>query len=104
MKNWGTNWADQHIADLRAGKTVQFRPHGDSMRPLIKSGQLVTCEPLQQPPKVGDIVLCLVGTKQYVHLVKALGSGSVQIGNNHGKINGWASLYNVFGIVVKVEP
>lgn len=38
-------WATQYIAMLRDGKTVQFRPRGNSMTGLIETGQLCTVEP-----------------------------------------------------------
>lgn len=100
-------WADNYIEQLNKGETVQFRPRGNSMEPRIKSGQLVTVSPTvgswsTVDAKVGDIVLCKVNGHQYVHLVKSIGSdGRCQIGNNHGKINGWASA--VYGIVTAVE-
>ena len=33
-------WATGHIAKLKAGETVSFRPRGDSMVPKIRSGEL----------------------------------------------------------------
>jgi phage repressor protein C with HTH and peptisase S24 domain len=100
-------WADKYIERLDLGETVQFRPRGNSMEPRIKSGQLVTVDPLMTRDfKVGDIVLCTVDGKQYVHLVKQIaeapsGMRRTLIGNNHGKINGWAS--DVYGVVINVE-
>lgn len=56
----------------------------------IENGQLVTVTPLAQHVlKIGDIVLCKVNGVQYLHLVKAISGGRVQIGNNKGRINGW---------------
>jgi hypothetical protein len=106
-------WASEHIARLLRGETVSFRPVGGSMRPLIESGQLVTVEPLgvslqHHELKPGDIVLCRIVTWEYVHLVKEVryveGKWRFLIGNNHGKVNGWATQSNVFGRVVKIEP
>jgi hypothetical protein len=52
---------DAFAARVAAGQTVQFRPTGSSMVPLIRSRQLVTVEPVD-PAKlqVGDIVLARV--------------------------------------------
>ncbi len=86
--------------DLSDGKTVVIRPRGNSMEPKIKSGQEVTIAPLKTP-EVGDIVLCKVKGKFYVHLVKAIRDQSYQIGNNKGSINGWTK--SVFGKVVSVK-
>ena len=59
------------------------------MRPKIESGALVSLAPVTvEELTVGDAVLCKVKGNTYVHLVKALQGGRVQIGNNKGKING----------------
>lgn len=115
-------WADNYIKKLQAGETVQFRPRGNSMTPRIKSGQLVTVAPLEEPVKYGDVVLCKVNGRQYLHLVKgvevnvvtqyedyiahhsARGIARYLIGNNRGRINGWTATSNVYGIVTAVEP
>jgi len=97
-------WASQHIAALRTGATVQFRPRGHSMRGKIESGQLCTVSPVDPASlAVGDIVLCKVNGREYLHLVKAVQGGRFQIGNNHGRINGWVSAGAIFGKCVKVE-
>jgi Peptidase S24-like len=95
-----------HVQALKEGKTVKFRPHGNSMRPIIESGQLVTVEPLNdRVPEVGDAVLCKVNGRQMLHKVTAIGSdGRYQISNNHGHINGWCTLANIYGILTAVEP
>lgn len=97
-------WATFHIEKLRAGQTVTFRPRGNSMTPKIESGQLCTVEPIKDPGtlQVGEIVLCKVNGSEYLHLIKAIRDGQFQIGNNHGRINGWTKA--VFGRLVSVEP
>lgn len=96
------SWATAYIAKLKAGETVSFRPRGNSMAGKVESGQLCTVAPVTDLA-VGDIVLCKVAGNQYLHLVKALRPGQVQIGNNKGFINGWTSTANVFGKLVRVE-
>ena len=60
------------------------------MKGKVESGQLCTVEPVDAATiKVGDIVLCKVNGKQYLHLVKAIQGKRFQIGNNRGRINGW---------------
>ena len=72
------------------------------MRGKVESGQLVTLDPIEVDGlEVGDIVLCRVKGSVYLHLVKALGSGRVLIGNNRGKTNGWTR--TVYGIAKKIE-
>jgi SOS-response transcriptional repressor LexA len=96
------NWAE-HVQTLATGKTVQCRPKGQSMIGRIESGQLITISPAKASDlKTGDIAFCRVNGHYYVHLVKAVGQdGRLQIGNNHGHINGWTKA--VYGKVTKVE-
>lgn len=98
-------WANDAIKKLQNGKTVKIRPRGSSMTPKVKSGQLVTIEPIEDHStlKRGDIVLCVVNGSQYLHLIKSKGSGRFLIGNNHGKTNGWTNSKNVFGILTEKE-
>ncbi|WP_200827376.1 S24/S26 family peptidase [Thermomonospora echinospora] len=91
---------------VRDGKTVEFRPTGSSMVPLIRSGNLVTVVPVDPARlEVGDIVLARVAGTTYLHLVSALDPARrrVQISNNRGRVNGWTSFGRVFGICVAVE-
>lgn len=90
-----------YVEKLKKGETVSFRPKGNSMTPRIKSGELVTIEP-SLDIEVGDAVFCKVRGNFYVHLVKAIKNGEYQIGNNHGRINGWTK--NVYGKVTQVSP
>lgn len=96
-------WATGYIGKLQAGETVKFRPRGHSMRGKIESGQLCTVEPVTGEIEIGDIVLCKVGGKQYLHLIKAIQGDRYQIGNNRGLINGWIGRNGIFGKLVSVE-
>ncbi len=83
---------------------MKFRPRGNSMSGKIESGQLVTVEPVGNHKLAdGDIVLCKVNGIQYLHLVKAISGDRMQIGNNKGRINGWTSRRNIFGIVTEIS-
>ena len=98
-------WATPYIAELQQGEIVQFRPRGHSMRGKVESGQLCTVDPVDPATlRVGDIVLCKVNGKQYLHLVNAIQGERFQIGNNRGKINGWISASGIYGKCVRVEP
>ncbi len=112
-----SNGNKTHVQLLLEGQTIKFRPHGNSMVPIVYSGQLVTVSPVFREILVGDTVLCKVhghqmlhlvsaiGSDQMLHLVSAIGSdGRYQISNNHGHVNGWCTRQNVFGILVAVEP
>ncbi len=97
-------WASDHIAKLQSGETVQFRPRGKSMRGKIEPGQLCTLKPVDPASlNVGDIVLCRVNGRQYLHLVKAVQGNRLQIGNNRGHINGWIARDAVYGKCTRIE-
>jgi len=101
-------WADDYIETLKAGISVSFRPVGNSMTPIIESGQLCRVKPYDfvnftHPIKKGDIVLCMVGKKQYLHIIRGIHKDRYQIGNNHGKMNGWILKSNIFGKLVSVK-
>ena len=98
-------WASAYISRLQAGSSVKFRPRGNSMKGKIESGALCTIEPID-PAKLaaGDIVLCKVHGRHYLHLITAVKGNLFQIGNNRGDINGWTSAGSVYGRCVRVEP
>jgi hypothetical protein len=74
------------------------------MRGKIESGRLCTVEPVDPATlAVGDIVLCKVNGREYLHLIKAIQGARIQIGNNRGRINGWISTNSVFGRCTRVE-
>jgi hypothetical protein len=93
-------------ARVAAGATVDFRPTGSSMAPLIRSRQLVTVAPVDPAEVVvGDIVLARVAGAVYLHLVSAVDpvKGRVQISNNRGRVNGWTGYARVYGICTAVD-
>ncbi len=98
------SWATSYIKKLQNGESVCFRPKGNSMVPLIKSGDLVEIEPILESHefKIGDIVLCKVKGKQYLHLIKSIQENRILIGNNRGYINGWTSKNSIYGLCVKI--
>lgn len=100
-------WADRHIQELQAGQRTHCRPHGNSMKPRINSGQRVTLDPIDEDPRIGEAVLCKVRGSQYIHLVKAIkgheDARRYLIGNNRGGTNGWIPVTNIYGRVVNVE-
>ncbi|MFF0139459.1 S26 family signal peptidase [Streptomyces sp. NPDC005227] len=93
-------------ASVVDGDTVEFRPSGTSMIPLIRNRQLVRVAPVD-PSKltVGDIVLARVAGTVYLHLVSSVDAPRkrVQISNNRGHVNGWTSHDRVYGICVAVD-
>lgn len=93
------NWK---IEKLLAGETIISKEAGNSMLPILKSKQPVKLEPTTwEAVEVGDIVFCKVRGNIYTHLVKAKNEKrGVQIGNNHGHINGWTK--QVYGKVIEI--
>lgn len=88
---------------LTRNHTISFRPKGNSMAPLIKSGELITLESVKDKStlKVHDIVLCRVKGKYYVHKITAISpTKGWQIGNNKGFINGWTN--QIYGKVIAI--
>lgn len=96
-------WATFYIEKLQKGEIVEFRPHGNSMRPKINSGDLVVVSPIPADLKIeeGDVVLCKVKGRQYLHLVSAVQGNRIQISNNHGHVNGWISSDAVYGRMIE---
>lgn len=93
------NWK---VEKLKEGKSFITSEKGNSMVPLIKSGQDHELTPCSiSDVEVGDIVYCKVRGNFYTHLVKAKSDKKgVLIGNNKGNINGWTK--QVFGKVTRV--
>ena len=96
------SWATNYIKQLQEGKPVEFRPRGNSMTGLVNDGDLVRIIPYDQSRHklVKDlVVLCKVKKSHYLHKISAVKPNQVQISNNHGHVNGWISLNNVYGIL-----
>ena len=89
---------------LIAGETCKVTGIGNSMTPILKSRQVVICEPVTDETVLSkkDIVLCKVNGRFYLHLIHAIKGDTYLIGNNHGHMNGWTPRRNVFGRVVEI--
>ncbi|GAA0923997.1 hypothetical protein [Virgisporangium aurantiacum] len=91
---------------VATGATVEFRPSGSSMVPLIRSRQLVTVAPVDPTTvEIGDIVLARVAGTVYLHVVSAVDTSRarVQISNNRGRVNGWTNHARIYGICTAVD-
>jgi hypothetical protein len=90
------------VEKLLKGETIISREPGNSMFPILKSRQPVELTPTTwEQVNVGDIVYCKVHGNLYTHLVKAKNEDrGVQIGNNHGHVNGWTK--QVYGKVTRI--
>lgn len=93
------------IAALQRGQdVVGYHEGGNSMVPIIRSHQRVTLTPVTDLLDVekGDVVFAKVHGRMVLHKVLAVECSRVQIGNNHGLINGWTD--KVYGRVSEVHP
>ncbi len=93
------NWK---LEKLNNGETIVTSEKGNSMVPLIKSGQDHKLAPATwEQVEVGDIVYCKCRGRFFTHLVKAKNDvKGCQIGNNKGHINGWTK--QVYGKVIEI--
>ena len=98
-------WATDALRALERGEQVTVRPRGGSMRGRIEDGQKVTLGPVDpETVDTGDVVLVRWKGGVLLHLVKQATRDRVLIGNNVGRINGWALRTAVVGRLVKVHP
>jgi hypothetical protein len=89
------------LSRLKAGESFYTSEKGNSMTPIIASGQVHKLKPAKlEEVNVGDIVYCKVRGHFYTHLVKGKGVRGCLIGNNKGGINGWTK--QIFGKVVEI--
>ena len=87
------------IEPLKAGRTVEVRGAGNSMTPLIENGETVLVEPVNDKTVLqkGDVVIAKVRGRVYLHLIRAIRSDQIQIGTNHGHVNGWTPRAHIYG-------
>jgi len=87
---------------LQNGESFVTSEKGNSMVPLIKSGQEHMLEPITwEQAQIGDIVYCKVKSNWYTHIVTAKNEKrGCQISNNSGYVNGWTKA--VYGVVTEV--
>lgn len=94
-------WASMAIQKLQNGESVVITPRGKSMTGRVEDGQTVVVHPVNIAElTVGDVVLCKVSGKQYLHLIKAIDGARFQIANNRGHINGWIGKSSIYGKAV----
>lgn len=103
-------------ARLQAGETVSFRGGGNSLAPLIKSGECCTYAPVfkHEDVKERDVVFCQVKGRFWGHMVKKKtlerrgrdgepDAYNYTISNIHGHENGACKLENIYGRVIAVS-
>lgn len=90
---------------LKNGETCKVIGYGQSMTPILKSGQPVIVEPVSEDTslKKNDIVFCKVKGHYYLHKISAIKNRDCyQISNNHGHVNGTISRRNIYRKVVEI--
>ena len=98
------SWVKEAIEALEKGNDVKVRPHGGSMRGRIESGQLVTLTPASsESTSLDDVVFIKWKGNYLLHLVKDMNENEILVGNNLGKVNGWAPANSIIGKVISVE-
>ncbi len=94
------------LENLEKFGELSFKPKGNSMNPIIKSGATVRLKKVDPIVyRVGDAVYAKVQGNYYLHLISAIDEtkNRYQISNNHGHVNGWTNAENVFGLCVEVD-
>ena len=87
---------------LKEGKWLITGESGNSMLPILKSGQKVILKPMPslEELEIGDIVYSRVSGNFVTHEIKSLGSRGALISNHAGHENGWTK--SIFGKVVGI--
>ena len=91
----------EHLHNGEVCKVIGF---GQSMTPILKSGQPVIVAPLTDETELekNDIVFCKVNGHYYLHKISAIKGKSYQISNNHGHVNGTISRNCISGKVIEI--
>lgn len=91
------------LEQLKEKDELDVKTSGNSMTPIIKSGDTVRLRKLNDKDviKKRDIVFCKVNGRLFIHLVSAIRGDSCKITNNHGHTNGWTNRSNIFAKVEK---
>jgi hypothetical protein len=90
---------------LKGGCSIRLRATGWSMKPLLTSGCLLHVAPIQQAPKIGEIVLYRSqGDRLVSHRVVAKSSGVIWTkGDSCSQVDKVLDLQQILGKVVAVE-
>jgi hypothetical protein len=89
---------------LQSGEVCRVQGFGQSMEPIVKSGQICEVSPVRDDTvlKKDDIVFAKVNGHFYLHKISAIRDTRFQISNNHGHVNGWTGRNNIFGKVTRI--
>ena len=106
---------DYMIRDmLQSNRPVQYRSSGNSLWPMVRSGDVTMWEPVTDVSTlvVGDVVFCCVQPSGifYGHMIHKIGTweGALfwQIGNmkDPPRINGWCLAEHIYGRLMECSP
>jgi len=97
------NKYERFLKDLETTGTANMKVFGQSMKPKIKSGSMLTYQKAASY-EIGDIVCCQVkGRKIDAHFITQKDeTGRYMIANNHGHQNGWTR--QIYAKVIAIEP
>ncbi len=89
---------------LKNGEECIITGYGQSMTPILKSGQRVRVSPINNTVlNKNDIVFVKVAGHFYLHKISAIKNNTTyQISNNHGHINGYVGKSQIYGKVVEI--
>lgn len=92
------------LAALAAGSEVEIEAEGGSMFPLIRNGARVRVAPLGPgDPRLGDIVLAVIGGRWVLHRVVALDGDRLTLqGDNRSTRDAAVARSAVAGVAVEV--
>ena len=98
---------------LKSGRSVQFRSSGDSLKPMVRSGDVTMWEPVTDHSllEVGEVVFCAVqpGDRFYGHMMHHIGyyfgTKYWNIGNMKDPvhINGWCYAEHIYGRLMETS-
>lgn len=98
------SWINDAVVALEGGREVEVRPRGGSMRGLIEDNQPVRLQPVSpEAVRAGDVVFIRWKGNHLLHIALELEDGRVKIGNNLGKVNGWAAASDILGRAVGIR-
>ena len=89
---------------LQAGETIIIVGFGQSMTPILKSGQPAVVAPVtaETPLRKNAVVFCKVAGHYYLHKITAIRNDTTfQISNNHGHANGWIGRHCIYGVMTQ---
>lgn len=90
------------------GKTITRYEYGDSLMPLVYSGEYLKITPLEDYKQlhVGDIVLCIVRGYAMTHMVMKIDYDKKEalIASTCGDIYGWTKFHYIFGKCESFNP